>query len=161
MGRTGIRAACSALLMTLGVLAASLGSPAYGQEQGDVDGSVRAKMSVQAQNYVGTSFDDRLIPGQYIGSGPYTLAMQRDGNLLLFDHSANRICWASGTNGTEQVYAKYSGDFVLGAPYMTLESPYGELRKYEGNYTGLHKTGDISINSSGEVWIAYEPFVSC
>jgi hypothetical protein len=76
-------------------------------------------------------------------------------------YAGTRVCWASGTDGTDGVYAEYSGDWAIDSPYVTLESPYGELRKYRGKYTGLHKTGNVSVNAKGEVWIAYGRMASC
>lgn len=108
---------------------------------------------------IGTAFTDRMLPGQCLRNGGYRLEMQYDGNLVLYSDS--RACWASGTDGTDGVYAMYSGDWKLDSPYMTLESQFGELRKYRGKYTGLHKTGDVSLNGKGEVWIAYEKMVGC
>ncbi|MEV6548557.1 hypothetical protein AB0M57_07560 [Streptomyces sp. NPDC051597] len=109
---------------------------------------------------VGTAFNDRLLPGQCLRNGGYRLEMQYDGNLVLY--SGGRACWASGTDGTDGVYAKFSGDWKLDSPYMTLESQFGELRKYRGKYTYLHKTGgDVSLNNKGEVWIAYAKMVGC
>ncbi|GGP45993.1 hypothetical protein [Streptomyces abikoensis] len=107
----------------------------------------------------GTSFTDRLIPGHCLQNGGYRLEMQYDGNLVLY--SGSRACWASGTDGTNGVYAKFSGDWKPDSPYMTLESPVGELRKYRGKYTGLHKTGNVSLNNKGEVWIAYGKMAGC
>ncbi|WP_116212108.1 hypothetical protein [Streptomyces olivoreticuli] len=107
----------------------------------------------------GTSFTDRLIPGHCLQNGGYRLEMQYDGNLVLY--SPSRACWASGTDGTDGVYAKFSGDWKPDSPYMTLESPVGELRKYRGKYTGLHKSGNVSLNNKGEVWIAYEKMAGC
>lgn len=108
---------------------------------------------------IGTSFTDRMLPGQCLQNGGYRFEMQYDGNLVLY--SGGRACWASGTDGTDGVYAEYSGDWQLDSPFFTLESPFGELRKYRGKYTGLHKTGNVSLNGSGEVWIAYGKFVNC
>jgi hypothetical protein len=107
----------------------------------------------------GTSFTDRRIPGHCLQNGGYRLEMQYDGNLVLY--SGGRACWASGTDGTDGVYAKFSGDWKPDSPYMTLESPVGELRKYRGKYTGLHKTGNVSLNNKGEVWIAYGKLTGC
>ncbi|GAA0338408.1 hypothetical protein [Streptomyces blastmyceticus] len=107
----------------------------------------------------GTSFTDRLIPGHCLQNSGHRLEMQYDGNLVLY--SGSRACWASGTDGTDGVYAKFSGDWKPDSPYMTLESPVGELRKYRGKYTGLHKTGNVSLNNKGEVWIAYEKMAGC
>ncbi|MDI2129923.1 hypothetical protein [Yinghuangia seranimata] len=107
----------------------------------------------------GTSFTDKLIPGHCLRNGGYRLEMQYDGNLVLY--SGGRACWSSGTDGTDGVYAEYSGDWKLDSPYMALESPFGQLRKYRGAYTYLHKSGDISLNGKGEVWIAYQKFVGC
>lgn len=108
---------------------------------------------------IGTAFTDRMLPGQCLRNGGYRLEMQYDGNLVLY--SGPRVCWASGTDGTDGVYAKYSGDWKLDSPYLTLESQFGELRKYRGKYTYLHKTGDVSLNNKGEVWIAYEKMAGC
>ncbi|MFK8906520.1 hypothetical protein [Streptomyces sp. YS-3] len=109
---------------------------------------------------IGTSFTDRMLPGQCLRNGGYRLEMQYDGNLVLY--SGSRVCWASGTDGTDGVYAKFSGDWKLDSPYMTLESQFGELRKYRGKYTYLHKTGgDVSLNNKGEVWIAYGKMAGC
>ncbi|WP_371656547.1 MULTISPECIES: hypothetical protein [unclassified Streptomyces] len=108
---------------------------------------------------IGTSFTDKMIPGECLRNGGYRLEMQYDGNLVLY--SGSRACWASGTNGTDGVYAKFSGDWKPDSPYMTLDSQFGELRKYRGKYTGLHKTGDVSLNGKGEVWIAYGKMVGC
>ncbi|HSA49659.1 MAG TPA: hypothetical protein VLH10_06045 [Yinghuangia sp.] len=107
----------------------------------------------------GTSFSDKLLPGHCLSNGGYRFEMQYDGNLVLY--SGSRACWASGTDGTDGVYAEYSGDWQIDSPFMTLESPFGELRKWRGKYTGLHKTGNVSLNSKGEVWIAYGKFVHC
>ncbi|MGW2860084.1 hypothetical protein [Streptomyces sp. NPDC001205] len=107
----------------------------------------------------GTSFSDRLIPGHCLRNGGYRLEMQYDGNLVLY--SGSRACWASGTDGTNEVYAKFSGDWKPDSPYVTLESPVGELRKYRGKYTGLHKSGNVSLNNKGEVWIAYGKMTGC
>ncbi|UGQ12974.1 hypothetical protein LO772_04955 [Yinghuangia sp. ASG 101] len=107
----------------------------------------------------GTAFGDKLLPGHCLRNGGYRLEMQYDGNLVLY--SGSRACWASGTDGTDGVYAEYSGDWQIDSPFMTLESPFGELRKWRGKYTGLHKTGDVSLNNKGEVWIAYGKFVNC
>ncbi|MER5884131.1 hypothetical protein ABT160_09900 [Streptomyces sp. NPDC001941] len=108
---------------------------------------------------IGSSFSDRLLPGQCLRNGNNRLEMQYDGNLVLY--SGDRACWASGTEGTDGVYAQYSGDWKFDSPYMSLESQFGQLRKYRGKYTGLHKSGDISLNGKGEVWIAYERFAGC
>lgn len=108
---------------------------------------------------IGTSFTDKLIPGQCIGNGGYRLDMQYDGNLVLY--SGDRACWASGTDGTDGVYAEFSGDWRPDSPYLSLESQFGQLRKYRGKYTGLHKTGNVSINGKGEVWIAYGKLAGC
>jgi hypothetical protein len=108
---------------------------------------------------IGSSFTDKMIPGECITSGSNRLEMQFDGNLVLSNGS--RVCWASGTNNTNGVFAVYSGDWALDSPYLKLDSPYGELRKYRGKYTGLHKTGNVSINDKGEVWIAYGMLAGC
>lgn len=108
---------------------------------------------------IGESFNDRLIPGQCIQNGEYIFEMQYNGNLVLY--SANHICWSSGTDETDGVYVKYSGDREIDSPQMSLESPFGQLRKYKGKYTELNKTGDVSINSKGEIWIAYEKLIGC
>ncbi|MBD0743171.1 hypothetical protein [Streptomyces sp. CBMA152] len=108
---------------------------------------------------IGTSFDDRMLPGQCLRNGGYRFEMQYDGNLVLY--SGSRACWASGTDGTDGVYAKYSGDWKIDSPYMTLESQFGELRKYRGTYTYLHKSGNVSLNNKGEVWIAYGKMANC
>ncbi|MFF4101920.1 hypothetical protein [Streptomyces sp. NPDC001903] len=108
---------------------------------------------------IGTSFTDKLIPGQCIGNGANRLEMQYDGNLVLY--SGSRACWASGTDGTDGVYAEFSGDWKPDSPYLSLESQFGQLRKYRGKYTGLHKTGNVSINGKGEVWIAYGKLAGC
>ncbi|MEV0093990.1 hypothetical protein [Streptomyces sp. NPDC050738] len=108
---------------------------------------------------IGTSFTDKMIPGQCLRNGGYRLEMQYDGNLVLYSDS--RVCWASGTDGTDGVYAEFSGDWKPDSPYMTLESQFGELRKYRGKYTGLHKSGDVSLNNKGEVWIAYGKMTGC
>jgi hypothetical protein len=109
---------------------------------------------------VGTSFNDRLFPGQYISNGRYRLEMQRDGNLVLYDDSWGRACWASNTNGIDGVYADYD-DSLWTKPSLYLKSGYGELRHWWGMYNYLHKTGNVSVNTKGEVWIAYQKFVSC
>ncbi|MFI6144689.1 hypothetical protein [Streptomyces sp. NPDC051109] len=108
---------------------------------------------------IGTSFTDKLIPGQCISHGANRLEMQYDGNLVLY--SGSRACWASGTDGTDGVYAEFSGDWKPDSPYLSLESQFGQLRKYRGKYTGLHKTGNVSINDKGEVWIAYGKLAGC
>lgn len=105
---------------------------------------------------IGASFTDKMIPGQCITNGANRLEMQYDGNLVLY--SGSRACWASGTDG---VYAEFSGDWKPDSPYLSLESQFGQLRKYRGKYTGLHKTGNVSINSNGEVWIAYGKLAGC
>ncbi|MCF2530247.1 hypothetical protein [Yinghuangia soli] len=126
-------------------------------------GTVAAAPGVPAANgdcrNDGTSFDDRLIPGHCLRNGGYRFEMQYDGNLVLY--SGGRACWSSGTDGTDGVYAEFSGDWQLDSPWFSLESPYGRLRKYHGKYTGAHKTGNVSLNGKGEVWIAYGKFVSC
>lgn len=108
---------------------------------------------------IGTSFNDRMLPGQCLRNGGYRLEMQYDGNLVLY--SGGRACWASGTDGTDGVYAYYGGDWQLDSPWMSLESQFGRLRKWHGKYTGLHKTGNVSLNGKGEVWIAYAKMWGC
>jgi hypothetical protein len=113
-----------------------------------------------AATTVGSSFNDRLLPNQQIANNGNRLVMQSDGNLVLYANTG-RVCWASGTNGLSGVYAKYSGDWRIDSPWMSLESPYGQLRKWRGGYTWTKKTGNVSINARGEVWIAYKLFVRC
>jgi hypothetical protein len=121
-------------------------------------------ISAAALTDVGTWFNDRLFPNHYIQSSNdrYRLAMQSDGNLVLYDLVAGRACWGSGTQNIAGVWAEYNegwADPTL--PHLDLNSPYGRLRRYLGGYTWLHKSGNASINNSGEVWIAYKKFVSC
>lgn len=153
--RKTVRACVLAATSLLVALAASAGhvsaSPA--------DGARAPEATDQCKRPIGTSFRDRLIPGQCLRNGAYELVMQYDGNLVLY--SGPRACWSSGTGGTEGVYARYSGDFAVDSPYMSLDSPFGELRKYPGAYTGLHKTGDVSLNNRGEVWVAYRKVFGC
>lgn len=114
-----------------------------------------------AARTIGKSFAGNLLPDQQIANNGYRFIMQRDGNLVLYN-GKNRACWASGTYGLNGTHADYSGDWVLGNPYLTLQAWFGELRRYNGqwNRTPSFPT-NVSINSRGEVWIAYKKFVSC
>jgi len=113
---------------------------------------------------IGTSFNGKLLPNQYIQSSNdrYRLIMQSDGNLVLYDRNQSRACWGSGTDGIRDVWAEYhEGALNPAVPYLDLNSPYGHLKRYKGGYTWLNKTGNVNVNNSGEVWIAYKKFVSC
>ena len=114
-----------------------------------------------AAQTVGTSFAGNLLPDQQIASGGYRFIMQRDGNLVLYNRY-NRACWASGTYGMNGTYADYSGDWVRNNPYLTLQAWFGELRRWNGQWSRRPSfPTNVSINSRGEVWIAYKKFVSC
>ncbi|MEU6895575.1 hypothetical protein ABZ934_28160 [Streptomyces sp. NPDC046557] len=108
---------------------------------------------------IGTSFTDRLLPEECLGNGEYRLVMQYDGNLVLF--SGPRACWAGGTDGGDGVFAKYSGALAVDSPWMSLESPFGQLRRCQGAYTALHKSGNVSLNDKGEVWVAHGKVFGC
>ncbi|KAF9915662.1 hypothetical protein FBU30_001836 [Linnemannia zychae] len=101
-----------------------------------------------------------MIPGECLMNGVYMLVMQYDGNLVLYN--GNRPCWSSGTDGTDGVYAVFSGDWAIDSPNFKLESPFGELRRYRGGYTYLHKTGaNVSLNGKGEVWVGWQRVFWC
>lgn len=144
------------VLLMAGVLAAVTGTT--GAAASD-SASAAASLARDGCRGIGSSFSDKMLPGQCLTNGGYRLEMQYDGNLVLY--SGGRACWSSGTDGTDGVYANYSGDWALDSPYLSLESQFGQLRKWRGKYTGLHKTGNISLNGKGEVWIAYAKFVNC
>ncbi len=101
-----------------------------------------------------------MLPGQYLSNGTYQLRMQTDGNLVLYGKN-RRVCWASNTNGLPGTYLVYRDHLLLG-PDVTLEnSRYGRLGHWRGGYEWLHKNGNLSLNSHGEVWIAWKKWVHC
>lgn len=112
----------------------------------------------QETGSVGTSFNDRLFAGQYIENGIYRFEMQTNGDLVLW--AGSRACWTSGTAGIPKPYAKYN-ESLVGPPFLQLVTDGGPIRTWNGSYTWTHKTGNVSLNSKGEVWIAYLKFIAC
>ncbi|WP_436771588.1 hypothetical protein [Yinghuangia sp. YIM S09857] len=147
------------VLLMAGVLAAVTATTGAASGSAPAAGAAADSATRSDCRGIGSSFTDKLLPGRCLTNGNYRLEMQYDGNLVLYQ--GGRACWASDTDGIDGVWAEYSGDWALDSPSMTLESQFGELRHYQGKYTGLHKTGNISLNGKGEVWIAYGKFVSC
>lgn len=104
--------------------------------------------------------EDKLYPGQYLANGSYKFIMQTDGNLVLYGAS-NHVCWASNTQGLDGTYLDYN-DHSVTPPDATLKnSSYGQLGHWWGSYEWLHKNGNLSLNSKGEVWIAWKKWVHC
>lgn len=69
---------------------------------------------------------DRLNPGEFIernspnnkitsANGKYTLIMQDDGNLVIYNNHQGKPLWATGTDGTDckQAIMQDDGNFVL------------------------------------------------
>lgn len=113
-------------------------------------------------NNKGTYTEDRLYPNQYLlsSNSAYKLWMQPDGNLVLYKINV-RVCWASNTNGTPGTYADYN-DHSATPPDLTLKnSSYGDQGHWWGGYEYLHKNGNLSINTRGEVWIAWKKWIHC
>ncbi len=107
----------------------------------------------------GTSIEDKLFPGQYLGNGGYKLAMQTDGNLVLYDRT--RVCWASHTNGLRGTYLDYDDNYIKPPQVDLKNATYGGLGTWYGSYTWLHKNGNLSLNSRGEVWIGWKKWIHC
>lgn len=83
---------------------------------------------------IGASFTDKMIPGQCITNGANRLEMQYDGNLVLY--SGSRACWASGTDGTDGVYAEFSGDWKPDSPTC----PWNRSSDSSGSTGEVHRT---------------------
>src|SRR5262245_30481111 len=49
----------------------------------------------------------------------YLFVMQSDGNLVLYDCTGHRVCWASGTNGKSGAYAQFRLITTTGAGNAT------------------------------------------
>jgi hypothetical protein len=88
---------------------------------------------------------DKLLPGQsrVSSNGKYTLKMQTDGNLVLYDQDS-QVMWATNTNGNLVIMAdmQRNGNFLL----TTVGPPAWQSKtKEEGSYLSVTNNGNIVL----------------
>ena len=139
-------------VVTLALLGTALGLGA-GAAGAAPSAAAATSVNCPAPTIVGASFNDVLPPNFAIRSpsARYLFIMQTDGNLVLYDCTGHRVCWASGTEHNSGVVADFRANDPSGFFGITLETPNGHLSPV---YQGSNADGvNVSVNNNGEVWI--------
>lgn len=101
--------------------------------------------------------NNRLLPGGMIGSdnGRFSLVMQADGNLVLYQNGTTKALWATGTHGKKVAFAIMQGDgnFVVYAPDNTVLWHAG-TQGNPGSVLILQDDGNLVIYAPGNkaIW---------
>lgn len=101
-----------------------------------------------------------LLAGQTIlsSSGEYTLAMQTDGNAVVYDNYSSTAIWNSGTQGSGAVrlIMQTDGNLVIYTPTAAVwnTGTYGRgesqaVMQDDGNFVVYDETGTVTWNSKG------------
>ncbi|RJQ67279.1 hypothetical protein D5S17_33820 [Pseudonocardiaceae bacterium YIM PH 21723] len=114
---------------------------------------------------VGENFTARLESGQALSKAPYSLVMQKDGNLVLYADA--RPCWSSNSPGSPGAYARYDKNPANPSAILTVERLEGDppqlkvIRTYTGQLAPGATAGDVHLDAQGTAWLAATPLGKC
>ena len=104
------------------------------------------------------SAKDRLMPGEYMHSahGCFRLAMQHDGNLVIYKNWNNQAIWSTKTDNTATNFAfmQNDGNFVT-YTYNGTSTWNTRTQNHEGAWVVLQDDGNLVVyawNSLRSLW---------
>lgn len=125
-------------------------------------GSMAASLQVEAKSNLAQ--DETLYPNTELTSpnGAYSLRMQSDGNLVLYDNSNGQATWASNTDGYWGLHAVMQGDGNL-----VLYDDYGYAYWESGSdptvgpELNVQDDGNLVIYGLAPVWESHTAWGEC
>ncbi len=111
---------------------------------------------------IGESFATRLESGQALYKAPYSLVMQKDGNLVLYKNVTP--CWSSQSPDKPGAYARFDSNrpALVVERYTADSSPQLQvIGNYDGAPPADPNAANVRLDDQGTLWIAAKPHADC